>query len=146
MEYLKELVAGLLKGVKTEDVRRVLSRICNTYSYFGERTLNELRQLEDIGDMIGLICQKLEDVDPLLRLPDLLDFKNCDALCRYRKALTKLQETVQRLPHSIDCTSSPGSLVAHACDGAVMFFSLAHTSPAVSPTLSNHSFPVEDEP
>lgn len=145
LEYLKGLATELLKDVQPEDVRRVLSRICNTYSYLGGRTLNQLRQLEDVGDMIRLVCQKLEDVDPLLKLPKLLDFKDCDALSRYREALIELQETVQSCP--VECTSPPGSPVAHSCGGVVLFFSMAHISPAVSPTQTIHSaFPAEVKP
>ena len=124
------------------DVRRVLSRICVSYSYLGERTQNELSKLNHKGEMVGSICQKLvqaEEIDPLLQLPELLSLQ-CDAVSRYKEALLEL---VPRLPHSIECSSPHGTLVPYASGGVFRFYSTVHISPAGSPagspTSSIHS-------
>ena len=135
IEQLQELATGLLKYVDLADAKRVLSRICEIYSYLGERTRNELKELNHKGEMVGSICQRLvqaEDIEPLLKLPELLDLQ-CDVVSQYTEALLKL---VPRLPHSIECSSPHGTLVPYASGGVLRFFSTAHISPAGSPAGS----------
>lgn len=140
IDQIEELTRQLVECVDPADLKRVLNRICEIYSCLGQQTWNELSGLNQKGEMMQTVCQKLihvREIDPLLKLPELLVDLECDAVAQYKKALLEL---VPKLPNSIECTSSSESpVMPYFSDGVLRFFSTVRLSPAGSPTSSIHS-------
>ena len=145
---LQDLLNAYVRGIGLSEVRRVCSHICKSYSRLGEKTLNQLSRLHDKEAVVNLLCEEvgLENVEPLFEFEKLLSIESIRD-SKYSETLLKHQERM-RMPHSIECTSPPGTPLPYINGGTMIFFFSAGSShsPLESPTSTDSQslgFPME---